>query len=239
MTAFKNQIALVTGASGGIGGAIATELIKQGATVYLTGRNEEKLANLSGKLGPGTIAHTFDLTRDETIDELTEAIKTRFGRLDILVNSAGTYARESLTAAPVETLDKQYTANIRGPYRLTQGLIPLLKSPRGQIVFINSSVGLNPSANAAQFSMTQHAFKAMADVLRDNVNADGIKVMSVYPGRTATRRIARLSAQEGRVFQPKLLLQPQDIAIVVVSALSLPWTAEVTNIQIRPMLKSN
>jgi NADP-dependent 3-hydroxy acid dehydrogenase YdfG len=238
MIVFENQVALVSGASGGIGGAIATHLIRQGATVYLTGRNQEKLRELSGILGSRAIAFAFDLTRDETIDGLVEEVKTRFGRLDILVHCAGAYARDNLTAGPVATLDKQFSTNIRGPFRLTQGLIPLLKLPRGQIVFINSSVGIRPSPKAPQFSLTQHAFRAMADGLRHEVNADGIRVMSVYPGRTATRRIARLSAQDGSVFEPTQLLQPQDIANVVVNALSLPWTAEVTNIQIRPMLKS-
>lgn len=238
MPIFENQIALVTGASGGIGGAIATELVAKSATVYLVGRNEKKLNALSQGLGPKTISYVVDLTHDETIDSLIEDVKSRFGRLDVLVHSAGSIAHEKLTAAPVQTLDQQYATNIRGPYRLTQGLLPLLKSPRGQIVFINSSVGLNPSASAGQFSMTQHAFKAMADVLRDNVNADGIRVMSVFPGRTATRRTAQLIRNEGNIFNPELLLQPEDIASVVVHCLSLPWTAEVTNIQVRPMMKS-
>lgn len=238
MPTLDNQIALVTGASGGIGGAIAAELAGQGATVCLAGRSKEKLEALAAKLGSKAIPCPTDLTSDTDIDQLIDLVRARFGRLDILVHSAGMIAHEKLTTAPVETLDQQYSANIRGPYRLTQGLIPLLKQPRGQIVFINSSTGLNASPAAGQFSMTQHAFKAMADVLRDNLNADGIKVTSIYPGRTATPRIESLTAKEGRDYKPELLLQPHDIASVVVSALSLPWTAEVTNIQIRPMLKS-
>jgi NADP-dependent 3-hydroxy acid dehydrogenase YdfG len=238
MVSFDGQIALVTGASGGIGGAIATELSSRGAAVYLVGRNEEKLAALKGKLGAKAIAYAADLTDGHAIDGLIAELQGKFGRLDILVHCAGAISHEKLTTASVEALDRQYAANIRGPYQLTQGLIPLLKKPRGQIIFINSSTGLNASAAAGQFSMTQHAFKAMADALRDNINADGIKVTSVFPGRTATPRIEKLTANEGRDFKPELLLQPEDIAHVVVGALSLPWTAEVTNIQIRPMQKS-
>jgi NADP-dependent 3-hydroxy acid dehydrogenase YdfG len=238
MPTFENQIALVTGASGGIGGAIASKLSRQGARVVLVGRSQEKLQALAAKLGSNAIPGSADLSNDADIDQLIEQVKARFGRLDILVHSAGMIAHAPLTTAPVETLDQQYNANIRGPYRLTQGLIPLLKQPRGQIVFVNSSTGLNASPAAGQFSMTQHAFKAMADALRDNVNADGIKVMSIYPGRTATPRIEALTAKEGREYKPELLLQPEDVASIVASALSLPWTAEVTNIQIRPMLKS-
>ena len=120
----------------------------------------------------------------------------------------------------------------------TQRLLPLLKKPRGQVVFINSSAGLTARANTGQFSATQHAFKALADALRDEVNADGVRVLSVFPGRTATPRIESLHDKEGRPYQPGLLLQPEDVASVVTNALALPWTAEVTNISIRPMQKS-
>jgi NADP-dependent 3-hydroxy acid dehydrogenase YdfG len=234
-----NQFALVTGASGGIGGAIATELVLRGATVCVVGRAMKKLAVLVSQLGTRAIPIPADLTDDNSIDKLTDQIEKQFGRLDILVHSAGVIAHETLVTAPVEALDDQYKANVRGPYRLTQQLIPLLRRPRGQIVFVNSSTGLTASPAAGQFSMTQHAFKAMADALRSNVNGDGIKVMSIYPGRTATPRIEALARKEGRNYRPESLLQPVDIASVVINALSLPWTAEVTDIQIRPMLNTH
>ena len=92
--------------------------------------------------------------------------------------------------------------------------------------------------NVSQFAATQHALKAIADHLREEVNADGVRVISVFPGRTATSRQAALYAREGRPYQPELLLQPEDVASVVVHALALPRTAEVTNVSIRPTLKS-
>ena len=85
---------------------------------------------------------------------------------------------------------------------LTQMLLPLLKKPRGQVVFINSSAGLTARPDVGYFSATQHAFKALADSLRCEVNADGVRVLSVYPGRTATPRIQALHAKEGRPYQP-------------------------------------
>jgi NADP-dependent 3-hydroxy acid dehydrogenase YdfG len=121
---------------------------------------------------------------------------------------------------------------------LTQRLLPLLKKPRGQIVFINSSVGLTARPNVGYYSATQHAFKALTDSLRGEVNADGIRVLSVYPGRTATPRIQALHAEEGRPYEPEHLLQPDDIASVVLNAIALPWTAEVTDISLRSMRKS-
>jgi NADP-dependent 3-hydroxy acid dehydrogenase YdfG len=84
----------------------------------------------------------------------------------------------------------------------------------------------------------QHAFRSIADSLRDEVNALGIRVLSVYLGRTATPRIAKLFETEGRAYQPDLLMQPEDMAERVTHSLCLPRTAEVTDISIRPMQKS-
>jgi len=179
-----------------------------------------------------------DLTKDDQLARLVDDVRSKFGRLDILVHSAGAIDHGPLEKAPIETMDVLYASNVRGPYLLTQHALPLLKMPRGQIVFINSSTGLAARPNAGQYSATQHAFKALADAFRNEVNADQVRVLSVYPGRTATPRIEALFAKEGQTYRPELLLQPQDVASIVTHALSLPWTAEVMDISIRPMQKS-
>jgi len=241
MTTLKDQIAVVTGASGGIGGAIAACLAQHEATVCLLGRDRSKLEAKAARLrasSPRVDLFPCDLVKDDQIESLCTHVAKEYARLDILVHCAGVIDHGKLVDAPVSSLDRQYQANVRGPLLLTQKLLPLLKKPRGQIVFINSSVGLTARANTGHFSATQHAFKALADSLRDEVNADGIRVLSVFPGRTATPRIAALHAKEGRPYKPELLLQPEDVASVVLNALALPWTAEVMNISIRPMQKS-
>src|SRR5260370_38922539 len=131
-----------------------------------------------------------------------------------------------------------YRSNVRGHYLMIQTMLPLLRTSRGQIVFINSSAGLRSSATTGQFSATQHAFRSIADSLRDEVNADGIRVLSVYPGRTATPRIAKLFEKAGRAYQPACLMQAADNPLMVTHSLRLPRTAEVTEISIRPMQKS-
>jgi NADP-dependent 3-hydroxy acid dehydrogenase YdfG len=237
MTRLKDQLAIVTGASGGIGGAIAAGLAQEGARVVLAARDAAKLESLAKRLGNAR-SWPMDLTRDEDLLRLAGQIDSEYGRLDILVHCAGAIDHGKLEEAPIATLDRLYSANVRGPLLLTQKLLPLLKKPRGQIVFINSSTGLTARSNAGQFSATQHAFKAMADALRDEVNAAGVRVLSVYPGRTATPRTEALHAREGQAYRPELLLQAEDVASVVLNALTLPWTAEVMNISIRPMQKS-
>jgi NADP-dependent 3-hydroxy acid dehydrogenase YdfG len=144
-----------------------------------------------------------------------------------------------MSDARIENLDEQYAADIRAPYLLTKALLPMLKASKGQVVFINSSLGVNAKRpEVGQFAATQHALKAIAESLREEVNRDGIRVLSLYLGRTATPRQERLYQQEGRVYQPELLMQPEDVAAMVISALALPRTAEVTDISMRPLVKS-
>jgi len=241
MDSLKNRVAVVTGASSGIGKAIALALATQGAELYLAARRSD-LLDLVGKEVQvlGTHAHpcSLDLTKDEDIRGLSEKLQREAGQLNILVLCGGAIAHGPLEKAPLADLDLMYHSNVRGHYALIQSMLPLLKKAQGQIVFINSSAGLRSPANAGQFAATQHAFRSMADSLRDEVNADGIRVLSVFPGRTATPRMEKLFAKEGRAYKPELLLQPEDVAEMVTHALRLPRTAEVTDISIRPMQKS-
>ncbi|HKU26847.1 MAG TPA: SDR family NAD(P)-dependent oxidoreductase [Candidatus Sulfotelmatobacter sp.] len=241
MAALSDQFAVVTGAGSGIGRAIATALGGQGATVGLVGRTQAKLQDAAAGFatnGRAPVVLPTDLSADEQQDALKAEVERRFGQVDVLVMCAGEIAHGPVESAPVADFDKLYRANVRANYRLVQNLLPMLRKRPGQIVFINSSVGLSARPNVAQFSATQHALRALTDALRAEVNADGIRVLSVYPGRVATPRQEKLYAKQANDYKPELLLQPEDIASIVLSALTLPRTAEVTEISIRPLAKS-
>jgi NADP-dependent 3-hydroxy acid dehydrogenase YdfG len=233
--------AVITGASSGIGGAIASAIASTGSSVCLVGRDSERLeavAKNARRTSRAVMVHETDLSVDASIEGLTHHIRQEFTTLDILVHCAGAYSTGTLGKTPVQQLDALYRTNVRLPFLLTQALLPLLKARQGQIVFINSSQGLHAKANTGPFAATQHALKAITDSLRDEVNADGIRVLSIYPGRTATQRMKALYEIEGYPYKPELLLQAEDIAQVVLNALLLARTAEVTNLEIRPRLKS-
>jgi len=132
-----------------------------------------------------------------------------------------------------------YRTNVRLPFLLTQALLPFLKAKQGQIVFVNSSQGLHAQANTGPYAATKHALKGLADSLRDEVNTDGVRVLSIYPGRTATPLVKALFELEGRPYRPEVLLQTEDIAQTVLNALLLARTAEITNLEIRAGFKSN
>jgi len=241
MGMLSGQIAVVTGAGSGIGQAIARALGSQGATLCLVGRTRHKLEATAAVLAPGAspaVLLPADLVSDEQMDALKAELERRFGQVDVLVLCAGEIAHGSVEAAPVETFDKLYRANVRGNFRLIQGLLPLLKKGPGHIVVINSSVGLSSRHNVGQYSATQHALKALTDALRAEVNSHGIRVLSVYPGRVATPRMEAMYKMDGKEYKPELLLQPEDLASVVLSVVILPRTAEVTDVSIRPALKS-
>jgi NADP-dependent 3-hydroxy acid dehydrogenase YdfG len=234
--AFHNQVAVVTGATSGIGRAIALKLASSGATVWLIGRDSvslQRVAESAGKAGR-MFCHQADLTVDNDVRNIAKLLNS----IDFLVHCAGMMHFGLVESATVEDFDQQFRSNVRAPYLLTQALLPVLKRCKGQIVFLNSSVVLSARAGVGQYKATKHALKAIADCLREEVNADGIRVLSVFPGRTATPGQAIIHEEERRPYQPELLLQPTDIAEAVICALGLPRTAEVTNLEIRPLTKS-
>jgi short-subunit dehydrogenase len=241
MKHFEGQIAVVTGASSGIGRAIALGLAAEGCSLCLVGRNQQRLrdvAEAAGHSGSRVLIYNFDLGVDEEIAKLKEALQRDCERVDVLVHSAGIIFSGPVASAPLAEFDQQYRTNVRAPFAVTQALLPMLRIRRGQIVFINSSVGVATRANISQYSATKHALKAVADCLREEVNPEGIRVLSVYPGRTATPQQVMIYRAEGKEYHPELLMQPEDVASVVINALRLEQTAEVMNIHIRPMKKS-
>src|SRR5262245_5677983 len=233
--------AVITGASSGIGRAIATAFAATGGSVCLVGRDLGRLqtvAKVASSTAREVLIHGADLNVDGAIEDLAQRLEREFSAVDVLIHCAGAFSTGTIGKTPVQQLDILYRTNLRLPFALTQALLPLLKSRQGQIVFINSSQGLQARGNTGPFAATQHALKAMTDSLRQEVNADGIRVLSIYPGRTATPRTKTLYEIEERAYQPQLLLQPEDIAQVALNALLMPRTAEVTNVEIRPLIKS-
>lgn len=241
MTSLKDKIAVITGVSSGIGKAIALGLAAKGVKTCLLGRKLETLedvAVVARKTAPQVLCYQVDLTADQDVRKIADCIERDFVYIDILIHSAGIISFGPLESASVEDFDRQYRINVRAPYALTQALLPMLRSRQGQIVFINSSAGLNAGPNVGQYAATKHALKAIADSFRQEVNAEGLRVLSVYPGRTATPMQAAIFKMEGRDYRPELLMQPDDVAAVIINALTLPRSAEVTEISVRPLIKS-
>jgi NADP-dependent 3-hydroxy acid dehydrogenase YdfG len=235
-------VGVITGATSGIGKAIALALAAEAnVKLCVCGRNVEQLQRLARQLCEKqieTLSCPVDLESAESIEHFVQTVESTFGRADYLVHSAGVITQAVIEQGTMEDFDRHYAVNVRAPYLLTKRLLPMLKKSQGQAVFINSTAGLAAASRIGQYAASKHALKAIADSLRDEVNADGVRVLSIFLGRTATPMQASVFAAEGREYHPELLMQPEDVASVVVNALKLPRTAEITEIKMRPLRKS-
>lgn len=237
----RGRSALVTGASGGIGRAIALRLATRGARVYVTGLDSGRVHGTVDALRAVTHGDTVlagsmaaDLTEPRQVRRLADAVRTVLGTVDILVHAAGIYRRGPLEQTAMPDIDAMYRANVRVPYELTQAVLHGLIGGHGDVVFINSTQGLSGGAEVSGFAATQQALKALSESLRAEVNRRGVRVTTIHLGRTATSRQAAIFAAEGREYTPELLVQPDDVADVVVSAVSLPWHAQLASVTLLP-----
>lgn len=229
---------VVTGASSGIGAAIATRLAGSGRRVVALGRNRVALETLRERCGDALEVRDVDLEDDRALEACAQALLVAHPALDGLVHCAGVIRPGELGTVPPADLDRMLAVNFRAPFVLTNRLVPALAAARGQLVFVNSSAGLEASAGRAAYAASKFALRALADAARLELNARGVRVASVYPGRTASPGMDALFAQEGREYDPALLLQPDDIARAVLGVIDAPGHVEITEICMRPRHKS-
>ena len=240
MTAALAGVAVVTGASGGIGRATACALAAQGMSVCLTGRDAGRLQDAATEIGPRApqvLIHPADLSTDEGIRGLVARVGTDLRRIDVLVHAAGTIHLGNIESCGWNDLDEQYRINLRAPFLVTKAFLPMLKETRGQIVFVNSAAGVSAGADNGLYAASKHALRSLAGSIRDHVNPYGIRVVSVFPGRTATAMQEAVHRFEGRRYAAAELVQADDVADLIVGALTLSRTAEVTEVMVRPMKK--
>ncbi len=227
---------VLSGATSDIGRAIAVRLANAGHLVAAIGRDEAALTGLREQAPAHIRTFCLDLLDDAAVAELAAGVSVQ--PTAALIHCAGVHAIGSIETAPVEDLDAMYRTNVRAAWLLTQRLIASLAAASGHVVFVNSSAALRAPRYLAGYAISRHGLKVLADLLREEVNERGIRVSSIYLGRTATRGIAKVFAAEKRAFDASLLLQPADIAETVMYLLSLPKTAEVVDLTIRPAQKS-
>lgn len=234
MKRFQNVRTLVTGASSGIGQAIAQALAAEGARVHAVARSWPN-THEDWQLHSADFTVEADVRRLAT--EIAAASSAAKSPIDLLIHCAGALEFGLVADFSVAQLDTLYQVNVRAPFLLTQLLLPQLAQSRGQIVFINSSSAVSPNTALAGYSSSKAALKSIADCLRMEVNASGIRVLSVYPGKTASVMQKRAHEAAGKPYDAARLMQPEDVAHMVLSALALPATAEMTDVHIRPMNK--
>ncbi|MEA2432246.1 MAG: hypothetical protein QOI19_2719 [Thermoleophilaceae bacterium] len=170
---------LLTGASGGIGNAIARALHKRGASLAITGRRADALESLKTELGSRVDVLLADLCKREDV----EGLPTRAGSVDVLVANAGLPGSGELTGFSPEQIDRAIDVNLRAPMQLTRALLPgMLERGSGHLVFVSSLSGKVPSAGSTVYSATKFGLRGFGDSLHDELHGTGVGATTVFPG---------------------------------------------------------
>lgn len=199
------------------------------------GRSERKLAAIVNKIPRSNLAGfaLADLSSVVDIKNLLAAISSALPRVDVLIHAAGEYGWTELGSVDPDGLDTLLAVNVRAPYLVTQGLLPMLERSKGQVIFINSSVVRSPGDGVAAYKATRHALQGLVDSLRQGLNRHGVRVSSLFPGQTATLHMRRIYAKQGKRYRPSALMRAEDVARIVIALTELPPGVEVTDLHLR------
>ncbi|AMO53300.1 TPA: SDR family oxidoreductase [Staphylococcus aureus] len=231
MTVLTDKVAVVTGAGSGIGEAIATLLHEEGAKVVLAGRNKEKLQNVANQLSQDNVKVVpTDVTNKEEVDELIKIAQETFGRLDIVINSAGQMLSSKITDYQVDEWDSMIDVNIKGTLYTAQAALPtMLEQSSGHLINIASISGFEVTKISTIYSATKVAVHTITQGLEKELAKTGVKVTSISPGMVDTAITAAYNPSDRKK------LDPQDIAEAVLYALTQPSHVNVNEITVRPV----
>ncbi|QXE34533.1 SDR family oxidoreductase [Streptomyces sp. GMY02] len=223
---------LITGAGSGIGAAVARRLHARGDDLLLLARDAGRAKELGADF-PGARTLVGDLAAP---DRLSWALAQQSlpDRLDSLLHIAGIVDLGTIAELTPKVWQSQLQVNLVAPAELTRLLLPQLRISRGQVIFVNSGAGLNAHAEWGAYAASKHGLKALADSLRHEEKPNGVRVTSVYPGRTASPMQARVHQQEGKEYDPSLWMDPESVATTIITALDLPRDAQIDNLTVRP-----
>jgi ribitol 2-dehydrogenase len=177
------KVAVVTGASTGIGRAVARELIGHGARVVIAARSRERLDGAAAALGPGCAAVVADVTRGEDVRRLVAGTLESHGGIDILVANAGVYVGGNLWESDPEALDRLLTTNVSGVVRTVREVLPhLLERGEGDVVVTSSVAGHQAIHWEPVYSASKHALQAFVHTMRRQLIGTGVRVGAIAPG---------------------------------------------------------
>lgn len=226
------SVHLLTGAGSGIGRLLAQRLHARGDDLVLVARDESRAAELSAAF-PGSIPVVADLARPERIAPALAAAALP-ERIDAVVHAAGVVELGPVADLPLDAWTSQLTVNLVAPAELTRLLLPRVRAARGRIVFVNSGAGLNAHPDWSAYAASKHGLKALADALRGEESVHGVRVTSVYPGRTATPMQQKVHEQEGAAYDAARWIDPASVVTAILTALDLPRDAVISDLTVRP-----
>lgn len=226
------SVYLITGAGSGIGAALAGRLLDRGDDVVLLARDAGRAREIAAEF-PGASTLVGDLSQPGRLSwALSKQELPR--RIDGLVHVAGVVDLGTVADLPPSLWERQLAVNLVAPAELTRLLLPVLRVSRGRIVFVNSGAGLRANAGWSAYAASKHGLKALADALRIEEAEHGVRVTSIYPGRTATPMQERVHQQEGSAYEPERFIAPESVVTTILTAIDLPDDADITDLTVRP-----
>ncbi|MEU2868457.1 SDR family oxidoreductase [Streptomyces olivoreticuli] len=223
---------LITGSGSGIGAAVADRLLARGDELYLFARDAGRAKELAARF-PGAKTLVADLSNPDRISWALSQ-QTLPDRVDSLLHIAGVCDLGTIGDLTTRTWNRTLAANLISPAELTRLFLPQLRVSQGHVVFVNSGAGLNAHATWGVYAASKHGLKALADSLRAEEHGNGVRVTSVYPGRTATPMQAKVHQQEGKEYDPAKWIDPDSVAKTILLAVDLPRDAEINDLTVRP-----
>lgn len=248
MAKLDGKVAIVTGASSGIGRATAIALAAEGAYVAIAARRGDRLNNLAQHIeasGGKALPVVTDLTDEAQVNDLIQKTNTVWGRIDILVNNAGVGGLGTIEAGNPEDWRRQFNLNVLGLLYATHAVLPIFKAQGvGHVVNLSSVAGRTARAGVGVYNATKWGVNALSEALRQEVHKHNIRVTIIEPGLVATEFVDNITDPiakqniEAR-FKAITPLQPEDIAGAIVYAVTQPFHVNVNEILIRPTQQEN
>lgn len=215
---------LITGAGSGIGRVLAQRLLERGDEVHAVVRT-------AGRAPEGCIELVADLADDAAVAALDLP-----GQLDTVLHVAGVVELASVAEISAAGLREQLDVNLIAPVLLTRAALPALRAARGLVVFVNSSAGLSASPSWSAYAASKFGLRAVADALRAEEQASGIRVTTVFPSRTATPMQEKVHEQEGGVYDAARWIRPETVVDTILHVIDLPRDATIPDVTIRPLV---
>jgi NAD(P)-dependent dehydrogenase (short-subunit alcohol dehydrogenase family) len=234
-TQLTGKVAVVTGASRGIGFSIAQALLAEGAKVFICGRNAKALQAALEKLRSAAPANVdgspADVRNYEDCRKLVRAAAERFGGLDILVNNAGVGVFKPVDQLSVEDWDATIQTNLSGVFYCCREAIPLMRKRGGGYIFnISSLAGVNPMPTGSAYNASKFGLNGFSEAMMQDIRYDGIRVSYLMPGSVDTD----FAAAPGTKSRESWKLTGEDIAKAVIDLYKFPSTALASRIEMRP-----
>jgi NADP-dependent 3-hydroxy acid dehydrogenase YdfG len=216
---------LVTGAGRGLGRTLAAELTARGDKVIAHARSESALEGV-----PHQASLVLDLAEPALIAEAVRGID----HLDAVIHNAGIAHIAPVAQQTLEWWERTLTVNVTAPAELTRALLPALRAARGHVVFVNSGAGITAGPKWSSYAASKHALKALADSLRGEEQANGVRVTSVYPSHFDTDMQRSVREQYGSAYDPSRATSPESIAKTIADLLRTPEDMVINELRIEP-----